>query len=225
MKIRYHYTLLTYFLLISNLVISQSKKDTTSNSPLLFPQFIDGIITLKDGTVCSGKLNYDTSIDEMQFIGTKNEILSFAEPEKVAKVVIANRTFIHVKNFFVEILTEGPVSLCLKVHQKRIAEKIGAYGGTSSTSSIESLTTVKLSDGTMTKLSPNEKVTFQMESLFYLMYNGKIKLILNQNDLFKYFSSHKELIRQELENQHTKVSSIDSMKKIIEWMNAKGIKD
>lgn len=228
MGIKLHYTLFIFYLLISNLAFAQQKNDTAAfdASNYLFPKFTDGIITMKDGSEAGGKLNYNTLLDEMQFIGDKNEILSFADPSKVVKVVIANRNFLYLKNYFVELIDQGNVSLFSRIHVKRWAEKIGAYGGTSSTSSIESVSSYSSGYGTTTKLSPNEKVSFQTELIFYVMFNnGKIKMVANKNDLLKCFASNKEIIKQEMERQNTKFNSIESVKKIIGWINANGIKD
>lgn len=225
MKNKLHYTLLICFLLISNLVFSQQRKDTVLNSTrFLFPEFTDGVVSMKDGQQLGAKLNYDTSLDQMQFLGANNEILYLGEPDKLFKVVIANRTFITIKNYFVESIAIGPVSLYLRVHQKRNTVKIGAYGGESQLSSIGNLTSVKLNEGTTTKLAANEKVSYKSDLFFYVMINGKTKIVLNQKELLKCFPSNKELLKKEMETQNTNFNSVDSIKKIIDWINEKGIK-
>ena len=225
-KIKHTYTLLICLLLSSNLVMAQQENDDTSTSTeFLFEEFTDGVVTFKDGRAISAKLNYNTALDQMQFKDANNEILYIGEPEKVIKVVIAKRSFIFVKNYFVELLSEGPVSLCLRIHQTRNAVKIGAYGGESSLSSISSLSSVTLNDGQSTKLSANEKVRFKSDLIFYVMNNGKTKIVLNQNELLKCFPSSKDQLKQELEKQQTKFTSVQSVKMIVDWINGKGIKD
>jgi hypothetical protein len=180
MKPNIHHTLLIYFLLISNFGFSQDKKDTLNlKSSLLFPQFTEGTVIFKDGSSNRAMLNYDTSLDEMQFIGPKNENLAFAEPEKISMVIISNRQFINYNNHFVEILVDGNVTLCLKVCQKRFAEKVGAYGGTSPSSSLTTYSSIRLSDGFNTKLSTNEVIKIKTEFLFYLLQDDRMKQIFN----------------------------------------------
>lgn len=226
MKIKRHFTLIFCFLLISNYVISQQISILPSDTAqYLFSQFTDGTILLKGGKILTGKLNYNTCLNQMQFLGTNNEILSLAEPEKVIKVVITNRIFINVKNNFVEFISEGPVFLFLRVHKNRIAEKIGAYGTTGSGSSISTTSSFRVDDRDINNLSINEKISYHKDLVFYVLNNGIIRVVENQNDLLRCFSSKKELIKQELVSQHTKFNSIESMKKIINWINANGIKD
>ncbi len=223
MKIDRHYTILICFLLISNLVFSQQKKDNAKGStPYLFPQFTEGTIVFKDGSTHTGMLNYNSAVDEMQFIGPNEQILSFAEPEKVATVTIANRRFMNHQNRFVEILVAGPISLFLRIHQKRFAEKIGAYGGASGTTSIDSYSSYKGNDGRYTDLSPNEAVTYKAEYLFYLLRGDKMKMVLTKSELLKYFPSVKELLKQEMEQQNVKFDDVESVKRIISWINTKG---
>jgi len=226
MKIKLHCSLFISFLFISILVTAQQQKDTSSDSSyFLFHKFTDGVITMKDGNEATGKFNYNMLLDEMQFINPPDEIMSLASPSKVLKVVIANCTFIYLKNYFVEILTDGNISLFYRAHVKRLAEKIGAYGGASATSSIESIATFTSTDGSLTRLSENEKVSYKNELTYYIMQNGKVKILFKLNDLFKFFPVSKDLIQQEIEKQHTSYTDIESVKKIIDWINAKGLKE
>ena len=226
MKVKLHVTLLISFLFISILAAAQQQKDTLSEtSNLLFPQFTDGVITMKDGSEVSCKFNYNTLLDEMQFISPQNVILAIANPEKVLKVVIANRTFIFMKNYFVELLADGNVSLFYRVHLKRFVVKIGAYGGTSAATFAGTIATYQTPDGNVNKLSTNEEVSYKNELTYYIMQNGKFKILFKLNDLLKCFPSSKELIQQELEKLHTGFADVESMRKIIVWINAKGLKN
>ena len=213
------------FLLISNVVVSQVNQNTTIvPSQFLFSHFTDGVVLMKDGTVYNSKLNYDASTDQMKFIGTTDEIMYLSEPDKVKKVTIANRNFIYIKDFFVEIISEGPVRLCQRIQVKQYTEKYAAYGGTSATSSILSVSSIDR-NGVDYKLSSNDKVTFQQASVFYMMNNGKSRIVLKENDLLKCFPTHKEIIKQEIIKQHTEFSSVDSMRKLINWINANGVEN
>lgn len=218
--------LLICFLFISALSYSQTTNDSVPvNSKFLFPEFTDGKVILKDGKVAAGKLNYDTSLDQMQFIDAKNVIMNIAEPNKVVMVIIQNRTFIYLKDFFVEQLSDGPVNLCTRVHQGQLVEKIGGYGGASAVAKIESLSSIDSENGSTHELKSNDKVTYTKSLTYYLTINGKTKIVFDQNDFLKCFPGHKEVIKQEIAKENCKFSSIESVKKIADWMNANGIKD
>ncbi|MDP4290024.1 MAG: hypothetical protein Q8908_03000 [Bacteroidota bacterium] len=225
MKITRNVFLLVCFLLLSNLAFSQQEIDTASLSPrFIFPHFTDGTVSFKDGNVVNVKLNYDTFTDQMQFLANDNSMLQIAEPEKVIKVVISNRTFIYYQDSFIEEIINGPVSLYARLHQERIAEKVGAYGGASPAGSIQSYSSYS-GDGNVTKLSSAEAVSYKSDYTFFVSSKGKIRIVAIQKDLLKCFSSNKDLIQQEMVKEKTKFNSIESAKKIIEWINANGIKD
>jgi len=226
MKTRFHYTLIFACLLFSNLAFSQTKSDVTFDpSYFLLPKFTDGLIKMKDGNLASGKLNYNTVVDEMQFIGDKNEILSVADPSQVVLITIGDRKFYYLKNYFFELVADGNILLFSRIHVKRFEEKIGAYGGTSSTSSITSVSSYTSDNGTLTKLNAGVKVSLQTEVVYYIALNGKYKLVLTKNDLFKLFPANKDQIKQEMDKQNIQFDSVDSFKKIIDFINTKGIKD
>jgi hypothetical protein len=196
--------------------------DTTS---YLLPKFTDGLLKMKDGNLAGGKLNYNTVLDEMQFINEKNEILSVADPSVVVQVAIGERKFYYLKNYFFELVVDGNILLYSRIHVKRFEEKIGAYGGTSSTSSITSVSSYTSDIGTVTKLNAGVKVSLLKEVIYYIAINGKYKLVLTKNDLFKLFPVNKDLIRQEMDKENIKFDSVESFKRIIDWINTKGIKD
>lgn len=213
-------------MLISNLTFSQPQKDSVLTSTrFLFPQFTDGKVILKDGVVASAKLNYDTFTDQMQFMGANNVVMNISEPEKVINVVILNRTFSYLKNYFVEQISEGVITLSTRLHQERIAEKNGAYGGASPATSIQTISSLYQGDGTVNKLSSNESVSYNKMLIFYITINGKTKIVLNQSDFLKCFPSKKDLIKQEIDKENCKFTSVESVKKIVDWMNANGMKD
>lgn len=225
MKKTLYFPFLICLLLTSNLTFSQQKKDTTGSSQFLFPKFTDGVVSLKDGSIANAKLNYDTYVDQMQFLGVDNVIMAIAEPEKVVKITISNHEFYYIRNNCVELISKGAVLLFVRVHHQRIAEKNGAYGGASPATSIQTLSTLYSGDGRVSKLSRDEEVSYTTTLNYYITNSGKTRVVLNQNDLLKCFSSEKELIKQELDKQNTKFNSTESVKKLVDWMNSNGIKD
>jgi len=226
MKTKLYFTFAIVCLFFSNMAFSQTKSDISFDpSFYLLPKFTDGTIKMKDGNVAGGKLNYNTVVDEMQFIDDKNEILSVADPTVVVQVIIGDRKFYYLKNYFFELVADGNILLFSRIHVKRFEEKIGAYGGTSSTSSITSVSSYTSDNGTLTKLNAGVKVSLQTEVVYYIALNGKYKLVLTKNDLFKLFPANKDQIKQEMDKQNIQFDSVDSFKKIIDFINTKGIKD
>jgi hypothetical protein len=224
MNIMRNITFLICLFFFSNQVFSQQKKDTVSGSPqFLFPQFTDGTVMMKDGTVAHVKLNYDAVWDQMQFLGDNKAIMTIANPENVIKVEIAKRTFVFMMNYFAEEIVVGPVSLYVRIHQLRIVKKASGYGGTSSASSVQSVNSFTGGDKTNGALTNNDDVSYTKDITYYLSIKGKTKVISSLNNLVKSFPSQKDLVQKELNKEDPQFSSIESIKKIIVWINANGI--
>ena len=225
MKIILHCQIIICFLLICNPTFSQQVKDTTGLPHHLFPKFTAGTIYFKNGQVANTRLNYDTYLDQMQFLGDDDLIMTLHEPEKIFKVKITNREFYYINNYFLELISDDAVPIYTRVHHERLAAKIGAYGGAYPASSIQSLATFNSGDGRVTRLAKDEVVTYSPTLYFYITNSGVTRSIASQKDLLKCFSSDKELIKKELDKQNTKFNSIESVKKIIDWINLNGIRD
>lgn len=216
--------LIICFFIISNPVFSQQKKDTVSGSPeFLFPEFTDGSVFLKDGTEAKVKLNYDAVWDQMQFMEADKVIMTIADPEKVVKIVISNRTFVYLKNNFVEVICQGPVSLYVRIHEQRIVKKASGYGGSSATTSVQSVSTFTGGDRSNGSLMNNDAVSYSKDMTLYLTVKGKTRVITNLNDLVKCFPLKKDLIKNESEKEQTQYNSIESVKKIVDWINQNAI--
>jgi len=227
MKKALHNTLLFCCLLIINLVISQQKNDSVIGSALLlFPEFTDGIVTFKDGSQYSAKFNYDTYSDQMQFLDKNNLKIAFAEPQKELMIEITDRKFYYINKHFVELIYDDLVPLYVRVHQEVIGDKNVDFGYGSSGSRIQTVSSVYIRNGTAIRTSElDEDLLFLKTYFFYVTNKGKTRTVLNKMELLKCFSSKKGLILNQLEKQKTNFNSIESVRKIIEWINVNGIKD
>lgn len=214
------------FFIISNPAFSQQQKDTVSDfRQFLFPEFSEGVVYLKDGTVARVKLNYDEVWDQMQFIEADKVIMKIAEPEKVVKIIVSNRTFVYLKNYFVEVISEGPVSLYSRIHQQKIVKKASGYGGSSATTSVQSVSTFTGGDRTNGALANNDAISYIKDVTLYLSVKGKTKIITSLNDLVKCFPLKSDLIQKEIVKENTLYNSIESVKKLIDWINSNGIEN
>jgi len=215
------------FLLLTNFAFSQPKSDTAVASRFVFPQFTDGIVIMNDGSRIKTSLNYDASTDQMLFMGADIVAMQFAEPEKIQRVVIANRNFYYLKGFFTELIVDGTVALYARVHQQEITEKNGAHGGQSPAIRIETVSKLYNEVGKEYNAASTSKeaVLFTKTIVYYLTVDAKTKLISNQNNLLKSFTTKKDVIAEEIKKQNVNFTSIDSVKKFIDWINANGIKE
>ena len=142
----------------------------------VFPEFTAGDVFYA-GYKGSGKLNYNMLLGEMQF-EEKNQVLSLANVKDVIMVNIGNRKFypFNDKEFAEEILTTGKLNLRVRYRGNAAQHsKKGAYGTSSSTSSITSYSSIS-SDNRQYSLTVSENVLVTVNYFYYLAgTNGKYR--------------------------------------------------
>lgn len=164
--------------------------------------------------------------DQMQFLDKNNLKIAFAEPQKVLMIEITDRKFYYIKKHFVELIYDDLVPLYVRFHQEVISDKNVDFGYESSGSRIQTVSSVYIRNDTAIRTSKlDEDLLFLKTYFFYVTNKGKTRTVLNKKELLKCFSSKKGLILNQLEKQKTNFNSIESVRKIIEWINVNGIKD
>ena len=83
------------------MTFAQNEKHILSH--YLFPEFIQGEVRLKSGTITGSRLNYNALTEEMIF-ESNGKYLAIAKPESVDTIYIQGRKFIPEGKIFYEIL-------------------------------------------------------------------------------------------------------------------------
>ncbi len=205
----------------------KSGDDLTEVTPkemqYIFDDFTNGTVSFKDGTSGSGKLNYNTLLEEMQFIeqGTNN-ILALANLENIVSVTIAGRQFIpnRVRREFVEVLISENVGLAIKYKGSAISlGKEGAYGSIGTTSAMTSYSSVT-SDQSTTNLSVKEKVAVKLSSTCYLVKGGKFTTIKGAKTFLAAYPKDKaESISKYIHDNNVNFKSKESLIRLTEYCN------
>ena len=204
------------------IVEASSGEDLTRKASVqiqfLFPEFTGGDVYYK-GNKASGNLNYNMLLGEMQFL-ENNQVLALANVKDVMVVDINNRKFypFNDKEFTEELMSTGAHRL--RVRRKGTAaqySKKGAYGTTSSTSSITSYSSI-VSDGRQFDLNVKEEVLISLNCYYYLVgTNGKYVLIKNIKTFTKVFPSHQTQIEEFVKENRTRFDHEDDLKALLEF--------
>ena len=153
-----------------------------------YPQFTDGNVILRDGTMVAVKMNYTRLFDQMLFVGRKGDTLALADEKNIKFIAIDQDTFYYNEGYIRLIAENGIVKLAEKqVWVVADVRKIGTHNMPTSTVAITSLNTY--TDGTARAKSYdlliNEDLLIRKETQYYFgdRYNhfartGKKKLLL-----------------------------------------------
>jgi len=190
----------------------------STNMQYLFPEFTDGQVFFLKSAQSNGKLNYNMLVGEMQFLN--NEEVLALETKNVAVVSINNRIFYPYKGgeFSEELLsTEKHKLRVIRKGSVVSHAKKGAYGTSSSTSSITSFSSVGGS-GHIYNLSVSEDVLISVKNLYYLVgENGKYTQITNAKTFTKQFPALRTQIEAYVKEQRIRFDSEDDLKRLFAY--------
>lgn len=92
-----------------------------------FSGFSEGTVVLKNGIVSSGRLNYNISLDEMQFINQQGDTLAIAQPDSINVISLKGYRFYYDKGYLQSIYANNDTVLAFKQVLKTEHQKKESY--------------------------------------------------------------------------------------------------
>lgn len=180
-----------------------------------YPDFRDGQIKYKNGSVSKGRFNYNFLKGDMDFI-QQADTLSLVSRREMSFLTIAADTF-YLDNGYIEQISGGNLKVGVKqfIKLKDILKK-GALGTTNRTSSIESYRPV--TRGSFYDWVPNEDCVFQMEREYYFskLENGFI--LFSRKNILGMFPQHEKGIKSYLKSNKVNFNSVDDLLRLAEYL-------
>ena len=187
------YGLVITLLFVSVCAGAQGRKQLDSLKYIL-PEFTQGAVIYSDRQVSQGLLNISPFDQGVYCLSPKNDTLFVARNPEIISVSVSGRSFMRWKSSFVEIVARhaetgiGITRSSTKVNNA----KAGAYGTTSTTSSIRSYA-VDASSGMLMELIIDDPKNFLYTRAAYLFNKGKF-LSVSKKSFIKMFPEQKDFI-------------------------------
>ena len=158
----------------------------------VFPKFIDGIVTFKNGRKSHGLFNYCLLTNEMLFVSTSKNILAISNENDVKLVSIGSDTFYYNgTHFLMQAKNYGWIKTAnFKSIREKGRKKFGAYGETVNGVAI-SLTSLPVSK-LFVQLSSADKIFLIKETRYYIGNELNEFLPINKTNLFKFIPPDKK---------------------------------
>lgn len=175
-----------------------------------------GFVKFKDGTSARGPVNISTIEQRIYFINPAGEVQILTNEDQVSYVTFSGRTFIKSKYGYVELVKsheEGALGAVRRVTFLE-AEKKGAYGSTSETTSVASVGTF-FEAGNMYTLGVNQNTPYRYKVIPYL-YKGDKVLMSSKRNLLKCFPDKKGFIESYLKDNPVDFENMDDMSRLFE---------
>ncbi|MDR1347455.1 MAG: hypothetical protein LBJ63_03360 [Prevotellaceae bacterium] len=185
------------------------------NAVYIFPDFMDGKVFFKNGTITSAKLNYNTLSEEMQFTDEKGNILAIANPQDIDYVIIDKKVFYYVsdKKFGELVITNDEVKFLVKRKTTLVdLQAKGAYGQVNTTSAVTSVVPTRQYD-----IGILRDLIFNIIDEFLLEQNGKFTKISNAKSFIKAFPKYKEEINKYVETNNPNFKNEQDLKKLTNY--------
>jgi hypothetical protein len=198
-------------------VSAQADRNVKQLTQYLFPEFTEGSVLQKSGTVVKTKLNYNTLTQEMIFKqGDQN--LALADPASVDTVYLDNEKFIYANNVFYEVAVAAPVSLYIQYSSEINSSGNETGFGKTQTSAASGLTDLKNS-GKAYSLSLTEEYTIRNKTNYFLKKAGNFIAVNNIKDVKKIFPEKAGLIDDYAKKNKVNFKRADDVIKLVEFCN------
>ncbi len=169
-----------------------------------YPQFKDGKVQFKDGSVAASKLNYGFLSGEIEFIGPSNDTMAISDDKTplIKQILIDTDIFCFNKDYYQEIANQPELGRLLKkdVFGEMYREKRGAYDQASPTGAVQTFGSVagstihSIVDGLIAKEDIYLKITTE-----YFIENKDFDIEpANKKNLLRLFPSKRKVINDYL---------------------------
>ncbi|MDR0754100.1 MAG: hypothetical protein LBF04_01795 [Prevotellaceae bacterium] len=185
------------------------------NAVYVFPDFTEGTVFFKNGTMTSAKLNYNTLTEEMQFIDDKENIMAISNPQDINYIIINKKTFYYVSGkSFGELLVYNDEVRFLTKRKTALTDSQakGAYGQVNTTSAVTSVVPTRQYD-----IGILRDLTFNIIDEFLLERNGKFTKIIGVKSFIKIFPQYKNEITKFVESNKTNFKNEKALIKLTNY--------
>jgi hypothetical protein len=174
---------------------------------------------MKSGIKNQALLDYNSLTEEMIFENNGKKLaIAKGELELVDTVFIEDRKFVALNNKFFELVYHSKSDLYVEHKCSMIPPgKPTAYGGTSQTSSITSLSSIN-SGGRLYELELPEGSEIKPYICYWLKKNGKLNKFINMKQLMKLYDDKKDLFKDYVKKNDVTYNNQKSIVQLIKYL-------
>lgn len=157
---------------------------------MLFDEYLNGTVLMKNRAKTSAKLNYDTANKKMMYLQDDDEMI-LLNYNQVDTVYIADKKFIPLHTIYLEVVDtkNGEIFIDWLLKDKYRGNR-GAYGQITQ-NKVETINTAHWTNNEY-KIQTAEVVERENANVYWIYINDKPVKCRNEKDLLKYFPNKKE---------------------------------
>ncbi|HMK17628.1 MAG TPA: hypothetical protein VK492_05515 [Chitinophagaceae bacterium] len=200
----------------------QNVKDVLTTSDIYhYPQFTNGKVFLRDGSMAIGKMNYNRLYGQMLFINPIGDTLALADEKNIKFIVIDRDTFYYDGGYLRLMANSGVV----KLTQKQIwvladIRKIGTHNRPTTTVAVTSFSSYTDGrDAAKSKdLIMNEDVVLRKETQYYFGDKYNLFVPASKKGLLQLFPKEQQEIDNYLKENKVNFNKKDDVEKLYQFL-------
>jgi len=197
-----------------------AQKDTLSlDTQFLLPELHSAKINFKDGSSINVRMNYNILSERMIF-EKDGKVLDLINTEKVDTVFLQGKKYIPNEKIFIEVINGTGIPLFVQYKGDLIPPgKPSGYGGTSQTSSIESIATLYGGAQSYNLKLPSD-YTVKLTIINWIRLNGKMEKFISERQFLKIFKTREEEIKKFIKTNNTDFNNRNDIVKLLAFCSS-----
>ena len=182
-----------------------------------FPNFTNGHVYFRDGTMSAAKLNYNFLNKELEFISPRGDTLAIVKEQalNIKNVIIDSITFYYFDGYLEEMAhNENGRLLKQQFYGIQGSDKTGAYDQPSGTSAIDAYSSFLDETGRVRKLVVRENLTLVMRTEYFIGDKYSTFLRATKKNMLDLYRKKKTQIESYLHNNNVDFSSGQDLEKL-----------
>jgi hypothetical protein len=170
-----------------------------------FPNFTNGHVYFRDGTMSAAKLNYNFLNKELEFISPNGDTLAIVKEQalNIKNIIIDSITFYYYDGYLEEMAhNENGKLLKRQFYQIKGSEKIGAYNLASTSSAIDSYSSYTDQNGQSRTLTVRENLTLVIATEYFFGDKYTVVLRATKKNMLDLYPKKKAQIESYLRNNN-----------------------
>lgn len=188
-----------------------------------YSAFQPGTISFVNGRSATGPLNYNLLLGEMQFVNAGGDTLSLADEQNIQTIQVGETRYVYdVRHGYLEVLADyGRLKLTNRLLLKPArADKMGAYGQSSGTSSIAQYKSFAGSNGQMTRLEQLGDVLLEKTAEYLIVDANKRVHRTNEAAILSLFAKDKSALRTYIKAQNINFQNEEDLRKLLMYASS-----
>ena len=200
----------------------QSVKDVLTSADIYhYPQFTNGKVFLRDGSMAVGKMNYNRLYGQMLFINPVGDTLALADEKNIKFIVIDKDTFYYDGGYLRLMANGGAVKLTEKqIWALADIRKIGTHNRPTTTVAVTSFSSYTDGrDAAKSKdLIMNEDVVLRKETQYYFGDKFNLFVPASKKGLLQLFPKEQREIDNYLKETKVNFNKKEDVEKLYQFL-------